>query len=145
MLGEDVDLEVDPVAGLAQAEGGAGEGLGDQADRERLGAGLDDRQAHAVDGDGALVDEVLAEAGGHRDLDDLPVLAGLAAYDVADGVDVALDDVAAQALVGGHGALEVDPVAGLDALQAGLVEGLLHDVGGPAARRRAWRRSGSSR
>ena len=34
VLGEDVDLEVDPVAGLAVAQGGAGEGLGDQADRE---------------------------------------------------------------------------------------------------------------
>ena len=31
VLGEDVDLEVDPVADLAAAEGGAGEGLGDQA------------------------------------------------------------------------------------------------------------------
>ena len=34
VLGDDVDLEVDPVAGLLGAEGGAGQGLGDQADGE---------------------------------------------------------------------------------------------------------------
>src|SRR3954447_19533774 len=39
--------------------------------------------------------------------------------------------VAAEALVGGHGALEVDAVAGADAGEAGLVERLLHHVGGP--------------
>ena len=52
-------------------------------------------------------------------------------HDGADTVDVALDDVAAEPRVRGDRALEVDPVAGLDAVQAGLVEGLLHDVGGP--------------
>ena len=47
-------------------------------------------------------------------------------------VDVALHDVSAQPLVGGDGALEVDPVAGLHAHDGrGLVERLLHDVGGP--------------
>ena len=70
-------------------------------------------------------------AGRHRDLDDLPVLAGVAGDDGADAVHVALDDVAAEPLVRGDGALQVDPVAGLDAVQRGLVEGLLHDVGGP--------------
>ncbi len=49
VLGDHVDLEVDPVTGLAEAEGGAGERLGDQADREPVGARLDDGEADAVD------------------------------------------------------------------------------------------------
>ena len=73
------------------------------------------------------------------------MLAGRAGDDLADAVDVALDDVTAEALVDGDGALEVDPVAGGHAAQRRLVERLLHQVGGRAGPRRARRRSGSSR
>ena len=96
-----------------------------------VGPDLDDGEADAVDGDRALVDEVLRELGRQGDLDDLPVLGGLASYDVADAVDVALHDVTAEALLGGDGSLEVDPVAGVDLVERRLVERLLHHVGGP--------------
>ena len=117
--------------GPAAAQRGAGEGLGDQADGEPVGAGLDDGEADAVHGDRALVDQVAAELGRHRHVDDLPVLAGRAGGDDADAVDVTLDDVAAEPGGRGDRALEVDLVARLDAGEAGLVERLLHDVGGP--------------
>ena len=108
VLGDDVDLEVDPIAGLTGAEGGPRQRLGDQADREPVGAGLDDRQADAVDGDRALVDEVAAETVGQGDLDDLPVLAGLPAYDGPGAVDVSLNDVAAETRCRSDGALEIN-------------------------------------
>ena len=133
VLGDDVGLEVDQVADAAAAERRTGEGLGDQADGEAGLAGLDDGEADAVDGDRALVDEVAREVGGQGDLDDVPVLAGRSGDDLADTVDVALDDVAAEPLVDGDGAFEVDPVAGGHAAERGLVERLLHQVGGPAA------------
>ena len=99
--------------------------------REPVVACLDDGEADAVHGDRALVDQVAAELGRHGHVDDLPVLAGRAGGDGADAVDVTLDDVAAEPGGRGDRALEVDPVARLDAGEAGLVERLLHDVGGP--------------
>ena len=52
--------------GLLEAEGGAGQRLGDQADGERAGRGRrrrHDGQADAVDGDRALVDQVARQLG----------------------------------------------------------------------------------
>ena len=110
-------------------------------------AGLDDGEADAVDGDRALVDEVAARGRPGRETSTTSQCSlGVRGEDLADAVDVALDDVAAEARCGGDGALEVDPVAGpATPTQRRLVEGLGHDVGGPACRRRARRRSGSSR
>ena len=86
-------------------------------------AGLDHGQADAVDGDRALVDEVRREVARHRDRHDVPVLARVAAYDVPDGVDVALDQVPAETGAGRDRALEVDPVAGSQRAEAGLGRG----------------------
>ncbi len=94
------------------------------------GAGVHDGEADAVDGDGALLDDVAGEVGGERDLDDLPVLGRLAFDDRARAVDVALHDVAAEAAAQGHGAFEVDAGADGEGAEAGAVEGLGHDVGG---------------
>ena len=112
------------------------ERLGDQADGEAVVARLDDGEADAVDGDRALVDDVAGEVGGQRDLDDLPVLARGAASDRPDAVDVALHDVAAEP---GRRAVtarsRLTRLPGLRAAERGLVEGLLHHVGGERARR----------
>ncbi|MDV6290353.1 hypothetical protein R2F25_30575 [Streptomyces sp. UP1A-1] len=130
VLGDDVHLEVDRVAGLLDAERGQGEGGGDEADGEEVGAGVDDGEADAVDGDGALLHDVAGEVGGQRDLDDLPVLGGLALQDLAGAVDVALHDVPAEAGADGGGAFQVDAGAGGEGAQAGAVQGLRHHVGG---------------
>ena len=132
VLGDHVGLEVDQVAGATGAQRGAGQGLGDEADGEAVVLRLDDGEADTVDGDRALVDEVAGEVGGQGDLDEVPVLAGRAGDDLADAVDVALHDVAAEALVDGDRALEVDPVTRCHSCERGLVERLLHEVGGPA-------------
>ena len=130
VLGDDVHLEVDRVAGLLEAERGQGEGGGDEADSEVVEAGLDDREADAVDRDRALLDDVAGEVRGQGDLDDLPVLGGLALQHRAGAVDMALDDVAAEARADGRGAFEVDRGADGEGAEAGTVQGLRHDVGG---------------
>src|SRR5690606_9571576 len=89
----------------------------------------DDRQRGAVDRDRALLDDVPGELGGQREAHDLPVLARRAVDHDSRAVDVTLDDVAAQASRGGHGALEVDPVPRLQVAQTRAVERLAHDVG----------------
>ena len=79
---------------------------------KRVVAGLDDGEADAVDGDRALVDEVAAELRSGSAISTTSQCSlGVRRDDRADAVDVALDDVAAEPLVGGDGALEVDPVA----------------------------------
>ena len=59
-------------------------------------AHLHDRQGDPVDGDRALRHQVALEVGGQGDLDELPVLARRTPHHGAGGVDVALDDVAAE-------------------------------------------------
>lgn len=130
VLGDDVHLEVDRVAGLLAAERGQVEGGGDEADGEVVRARVDHRQADAVDGDGALHDHVAGEVRGERDLHDLPVLGRRACEDRAGAVDVALDDVSAEAVADGHGTFEVDAGADGEGTEAGAFQGLRHDVGG---------------
>ena len=55
--------------------------------------------------------------------------------DLADAVDVALDEVAAEAVAEPHRTLEVHPVAGLEGAQRGAGVGLVDDVGLPPAGR----------
>src|SRR5699024_10273741 len=55
----------------------------------------------------------------------------LAPDDLADPVDVALDDVAVEPAVGPHAALEVHGVAGGEATEGGRGEGGGDDVGAP--------------
>src|ERR1700733_15702081 len=96
VLRDHVDLEVDLGARLLEAEGGALERLGDQADLEPFTADGRDGQADGVDRDRALVHDVPCQAGGQADADDIPVLLGIAAYDGGRAVGVPLDQVAAE-------------------------------------------------
>ena len=144
VLGDHVDLEVDPGAGLLDAERGLRERRRDERDGEvgllAVGDGADG-EADAVDRDRALLDDVAREVGRQRDAHQLPVLAGGALQDGAGAVDVALHDVSAEAAVGDHRALQVDPVAGAQVGEAGAGERLGHHVGGELAALQA-RRAG---
>src|SRR4051812_20527785 len=55
VLGHHIDLQVDPVARVLAAEGGDGRGVRDDGDGEPVVEDVDGREAHAVDGDGALL------------------------------------------------------------------------------------------
>ena len=79
---------------------------------KRVVADLDDGERDPVDGDRALVDEVAARAPAGSAISTTSQCSlGVRRTIVPDAVDVALDDVAAEPLVGGDRALEVDPVA----------------------------------
>src|SRR5581483_4674907 len=58
VLGQEVDLEVDRVAGALDPEGRDGSGVGDQGEFEGLVADAGHGQADAVDGDRALLHDV---------------------------------------------------------------------------------------
>ena len=61
VLGEDVDLEVDGVANSLVPKRGEGERGGDERDGERVVVDGGDGEAHAVDGDRALLDDVAGQ------------------------------------------------------------------------------------
>ena len=98
-------------------------------------SGVDDGEADAVDGDRALLDDVAQQLGRHADLQ-----VGRRVDDLADGVDVALHEVAAEAVLEADRPLEVDRVARRQVAEVGAGEGLVGDVGLPPARRRSRRR-----
>src|SRR3954453_1079175 len=107
VLGENVDLEVDGSPLPRPAERRPLQRLRDQRDREPVVADVRDRERDAVDRDRALLDDVAQQRRLGVDDDDAreALLARLA--DHAEPVDVALDDVAAEAVGGPQRQLEV--------------------------------------
>ena len=112
VAGDQVDLQVDAAAGLEPAQRGVLHGVRNQVDAD-FGAVLHvgdavDREADAVDGDRALVGQVLAQRAGRQHAQ-FPAFADRREPgDGADAVDVARDDVAAQPVVGAQGLFQVD-------------------------------------
>src|SRR5437764_5325181 len=94
VLGRHVDLEVHGVAGLLGTEVGDLGGVRDHRHREPVVEDIDDREADAVDGDRALLDDV-AQQVAVADAD-LEIRRGL--HDLTDAVDVTLDHVTAEAI-----------------------------------------------
>src|SRR5688572_19925161 len=109
VLGRDVDLEVHTVARALVPEGGDLRRVRDDRDGEVVVARLDDGEADAVDGDRALLHHVAEELAirAHAQV-------GGSVDDLADRVDVPLDEVAAQAIAQADRALEVHAMAGLE-------------------------------
>src|ERR671910_2051963 len=123
-----VDLEVHPVTGASVAERRDLLGVRDHRHREPVVEHVHHREAHAVDRDGALLDHVAQHVVRHADPE-----VGRRHDDLADPVDVALHDVAAEAVEQPHGPLEVDPVAGGPVADRGAGGGLGRDVRLPPA------------
>src|SRR3954452_2055939 len=98
VLGEDVHLEVHRRAARRGAERRALERLGDQGHGEVIAVDRGDGQRDAVDRDRPLLDDVAQEVRVGFDRDDAgeALLAHVA--DRPETVDVALDDVAAEAV-----------------------------------------------
>src|SRR5690606_17627278 len=90
----------------------------------------------AVDGDRSLARDEAREVSGQLDDDVVPARPWRTGADRAHAVDVALDDVAAEAGVDAQGPLEVDARAALERAERRVPQGLGHDVRGegPIAR-----------
>src|SRR5918995_3809647 len=123
-----VDLEVDPVAGAPVAQRRDRLGVRDDRHREPVVEHVDHGEAHAVDGDGALLDHVAEHVVRHAD----PQV-GRRHDDLADAVDVALDDVPAEPVERPDGPLEVHAVADGPSADRGAGGSLGRDVGLPPA------------
>ena len=85
-------------------------------------------EGDAVDGDGALFGDVPGQSGRHAEAEPVPVAQRLALQQLADAVDVALDDVAVQPAAGRDAAFQVDRVAGGEFADGAADQGLAHDV-----------------
>src|SRR5436190_3553837 len=119
-----VCLEVHAVAGLALPERALGEGVRDERHVEARAATGEDRQADAVDGDRALLDQVGGEGAGGAEAVEEPVAVARDPLQAPDAVDVVLDDVAAHAVAHAERALEVDARPGGQAAERGAAERL---------------------
>src|SRR5579883_1239791 len=128
VLGDHVDLDVDPVAHPLEAEGGQVRRVGNQGDAEAAGVAVHHGQAHAVERHEALGHDVAHDLRpgfeAHGALDALR----LDLHDRGRAVDVALDQVAAHASLQRHRALQAYPVAGLERAQVGARQRLRREV-----------------
>src|SRR5215211_4973116 len=128
-----IHLDVDPGALGELSERRALERLGDQRDLEAAGVEGRDREADAVDGDRAVLDDVAAQV--RRDLDEHPAgdaVLGDGAHH-AGGVDMSLDQMAAQGVARSQGGLEVHARARDQLAERGERKRLVHHVGGELA------------
>jgi hypothetical protein len=109
--------------------------MGDQVDGEAAGVGqvfhAVDRQRHAIDHDRPLVGQVLAQGLGGIDDQLARFTHGLEGMYLSQAIDVAGDQVAAQALGQGQGFFQVDFAGGV---QAGRqAQAFTGDIDGEAA------------
>ena len=116
---------MDPVVNRHGPQGRGREGERDERDREPVPEHLCDREAHPVDGDGTLRDDV-----GHeppRRPDPEAATAHTVVLDqghLADGIDVTLHQVAAQRITDPEREFEVDTVALGEIGESAAVTGL---------------------
>jgi hypothetical protein len=147
VAGDQVDLQVDPGAGFQCVQRGVLHRVRDEVDAQ-LGAFRPvrhavDGEAHAVDGDRSLVGQVLAQRLGCEDAQ-VPAFADRLHFQhEADAVDVARNDVPAEAVVGAQRFFEVDRSRVGEARRA--CEGLGGDVDAEVPRRSRPARSPSCR
>jgi hypothetical protein len=97
---EDIDFQVDGVAGDAVGDVGVPVGVGDDGDfgdgRMRRGLPSGYSEAYAVDGEGTLPDDVRGEVSGDMNAEEPGIAVLLEMGDVTEGVNVAEDEVAAE-------------------------------------------------
>ncbi len=128
VFAEEIGFEVDLGAGGPLAQGGDLVGVGDDPDPESAGDQVGDREADAVQGDGAFEDDIAHNFGRGGDIQE-PILAGpLPAEDRAQAVDVAGHEMAAELGGGAQGALEIDEGADPGELEVGADPGFLEQI-----------------
>ena len=119
VFAEDVGFDVHRIAGAADGERRLFERVRNEGDAEEGVADIDQREADAVDGDGAFGDHQLGEFGGHVEPHFHPLPFRLDARDGSEAVDVALHEVAAESGLRGEGAFQIDRIARLQTAQVG--------------------------
>ena len=110
------------------AEIGVGESGGDERHFEIVVAYGGDREGGAVDGDAAFFYHIFSELRRQVETKRVPMFTDFPVNERGGGINMPLDNVAAEAAGNGEGALQVDWVA--DMAENTAVEGFFHDVGG---------------
>ena len=128
MLSENVCLKVDGVAGLEGTKVGVGEGGGNEGHFKVIVTYGGDGEGGAVHGDAAFFYHIFSELRWQVETERVPMLADFPVNERGGGIDVALDDMAAEAAGDGEGALQIHRVA--DMTENTTVEGFFHDVSG---------------
>ena len=140
VAGDDVDLDVEPAARSSASPRvvrSSVSGISETSTPSSPSAG--DREADAVEGDRAVLDHVAEQLVAERDRDPAGEAVLGDADDLADAVDVALDDVAAERVAGPQRRLEVDRRARLEVAERGQ-----RRASGSSRRRRSRRRRARS-
>ena len=100
--------------------------MGDNGEADPIGKYLYDGQAHAVDGDRAFFYAVAHQVRGNGDHQ-----VGNLRHDMADTVDMALHQVASEAILQTQRSFEVDDIAGRQRAQVGALQRFLGQIGLP--------------
>src|SRR5581483_9901444 len=100
----------------------------DDPDAKTVFADAGDREAHAVDGDGTLVDDVTHDFRRRGNVEHVVLTGAFPARDAAGAVDVAGDEVSAEAAVGAERTLEVHERTGTRKLQIRPPPGFLQQI-----------------
>lgn len=126
---DDIGFQIDDSARMLIHEGRIGHGMGNDGNGKLAVADGYNSQADTVDGNRAFFDDERLHILGNGDGDDPGNPVGGDAGDMADAVDVAADNVAAQTAADLHGPFEVDFRSALDGAERRAAHGFMHDVG----------------
>jgi len=127
-LAQNVRFEVESPAGFSTAERRQFQRRGYQRDFKNVFVGGGDGETDAVDGDRAFGRQVFRERVGGFDAETRFILVGDLMHQDADGVDVALDEMAVETIAEFQRAFDVDAIAGGEAAEVGSFERFFDDV-----------------
>ena len=121
-------FHVDVAAAAQLPQGGGGEGMRDHRHAEAGATYIPGRQADAIDGDRAFLDHldaaVLRQGKGQA----LTVTFAAPRYQAAHAIDMAADQMAAEAPTQGQGPLQVDLLTGTPLAHGGFTQGFTADI-----------------
>lgn len=124
-----VGFQIDDGAGMLVDERRIGHRMGNDGNGKLAVAYGNDGQADAVDGYRAFFDDERLHVLGNGNRNDPGDAVGGDAGDMADAVDMAADDVAAQPAADLHSPFQIDLRAALDVAQGRTAHRFVHDVG----------------
>src|SRR5690348_4454924 len=126
VFADEVELEVHLIACTEIRHGGMGKRIRYDRDGKSIRADIEDREADAVEGDGAFFDHQAGKAGGEGDPE---LAAAVPVFGVpadACSIHVTLHEVTVQSLSQSQGSLQVDAVPCPEVSEIGFGERLRH-------------------
>ncbi|KAG1547899.1 hypothetical protein G6F50_013500 [Rhizopus delemar] len=133
VTGDQIDFKIDRAAHARGGEGGVGHGVRDQGDFKAFVIHFVDGEADAVHADRTLLGDVAAQRGRCGKAPALGARVFVDGQHLAEAIDVAADQMAAEAVGRAHGALQIDDRALAQLAQRGQAQGLGGGIGLEAA------------